>query len=425
MNDNSVIFNGEKCIKCTRCVTKCNAIGINYLCMRGEGRDRYVDFLEENPCVKCGQCTLVCPVGAMVEKSNVEEVKSLLDDRNKMVIVQSAPSVRASIGELFKMDYNTNLERKLNSCYRKLGFDRVFDVNFGADITTLVEAEELEERLKNPSLPRPMFTSCCPSWVNFLQTRHPELLKNLTTALSPHVHASLTYKTWWAEQNNIDPQRIAVVSIMPCTSKKEEIYDYGDIRAVDRVLTVRELGRLIRDRNINFAELEESSADELGEYSGGGVIYGVGGGVMESALRVLKRKMEGVNLQSLDVQEVQKDSMLFRKAEISVGKFNVRIAIISGINNVKVFLDSGEYANYDYVEVMNCAGGCINGGGQPLLPPKPSALQEILEQRRTILRNLDVLQREKRNALDNGEVLKYLDWVKNKPDGHALLHKKI
>lgn len=422
MNDNSVIFYKNKCIKCTKCVIKCDSIGIEHICMKGEGKERYIDFKEEKPCIKCGQCTLVCPVGSMCEKSNIEDVKKLLEDKNKIVIVQSAPSVRASINELFKMEYDINIEKKLNTCYRMLGFDKIFDVNFGADITSMVEAEELMERLNDKNSIMPMFTSCCPSWVNFVKYYRPELLPNLTTAMSPHIHSAMAYKTWWAKNENLEPNKIAVVSIMPCTAKKEEIYEYNGMKAVDYVLTVRELGKLIVEKNIDFPNLEGSEADSLSEYSGGAVIYGNSGGVMESALRILKRRSDNSDLGELRTQEVTKHSATFREAIVKVGVMNLKTAIISTPKNFRIFIDSGEYKNYDYIEVMSCNGGCINGGGQPLLPPKANSEQELIQRRSNVLKGIDGIKAKKRNALDNINVNGYLTWANQQPFKHKLLH---
>lgn len=390
--------------------------------MKGEGRERYIDFKEENPCIKCGQCTLVCPVDSMCEKSNIEDVKKLLKDKDKVVIVQSAPSVRASINELFKMEYDINIEKKLNTCYRMLGFDKVFDVNFGADITSMVEAEELMERLNNKNSIMPMFTSCCPSWVNFVKYYRPELIPNLTTAMSPHIHSGMAYKTWWAKNELIKPSQIAIVSIMPCTAKKEEVYEYNNIKAVDYVLTVRELGKLIVEKNIDFANLEGSEADSLSEYSGGAVIYGKSGGVMESALRIIKRKIDNSDLDTLHMQEILKDNMSFIESSVKIGGMDLKIAVISSPKNFRIFIDSGEYKNYDYIEVMSCNGGCINGGGQPLLPPKANSETELIQKRSNVLKDIDKIKVKKRNALDNVNVNEYLNWADQQPFKRDLLH---
>ncbi len=423
MKSNSVEFLKDKCIKCTKCVIKCKSIGIEHICVKGVGKDRYIDFIDENPCTKCGQCTLVCPVASMIEKSNIEDVKHALEDKSKLVIVQSAPSVRTSINEIFKMDYGVNMEKKLNTCYKILGFDKIFDVNFGADITSIIEAKEFLERINDDKSVLPMFTSCCPSWVNFVKLYKPEFLSNLTTAMSPHIHSGMAYKTWWAEQEGIEPKNIVVVSIMPCTSKKEEIYEYNGIKAVDYVLTVRELAKLITEKGIDFQNLEESEGDNLSEYSAGGAIYGKSGGVMESALRVIKNKVDNKDLENFEMNNVDDYGIKFKESTIIIGDKNIKTAVISNPKNFRLFLDKGLYKNYHYVEVMNCEGGCINGGGQPLLPPKPNSEYELIEKRRNVLNGIDT-KLNKNNALNNKEVCEYIKWAKTKPFAHELFHVK-
>ncbi|MDR2077805.1 MAG: hypothetical protein LBP39_02450 [Rickettsiales bacterium] len=409
---NSIEFEKSKCIKCTKCVLRCSkVVGISHLAVRGEGKDRYIDFVGENPCINCGQCTLVCPVDSMREQSSVNDVREQLADPSKIVIAHYAPSVRSSLNEIFKMEHSSGIEKKLNSCLRLIGFNRVFDVNFGADITSIVEADELIERIEeNKDLP--MFTSCCPSWVSFVKKYRPEIFNNLTTALSPHIHAGFAYKTWWAEKEAVDPKNIVVVSIMPCTSKKDEaeIYRFNGLKSVDYVLTVRELAKLIEEKNIDFANLKESNGDALSDYSGGAVIYGKSGGVMESALRVVKKKIDNESFENLSTREVNENGISFRESEVKIGSRNVKIAIIATPKNVIGFIDSGKYREYQYIEVMNCPGGCLGGGGQPLLPANPALEAEILRKRRELLQSLDISS-VKRNAMDNENVEEYLKWV--------------
>lgn len=421
MESNSVKFLSDKCIKCTKCVMKCKSIGIEHICVKGIGKDRYIDFINENPCINCGQCTLVCPVAAMIEGNNIEDVKNALEDRNKLVIVQSAPSVRTSINEIFKMDHDMNMEKKLNTCYRKLGFDRIFDVNFGADITSIIEAEELLERLEDKNSVLPMFTSCCPSWVNFVKSYKPELILNLTTAMSPHIHSAMAYKTWWAEMEDINPKNIVVVSIMPCTSKKEEIYEFDGFKAVDYVLTVRELAKLIVEKGIDFQNLEESEGDKLSKYSAGAAIYGKSGGVMESALRIVKNKVDNIDLENFEMRDVDSDGIKFKEAEVLVGNKKVKVAVISSPKNFRPFLDKELYKNYHYIEIMNCEGGCINGGGQPLLPPKLNSEYELIEKRKSVLNKIDT-KLHKNNAFDNKDVKEYMKWAETKSFKNKLFH---
>lgn len=410
--NNSIEFDKNKCIKCTKCVQKCNNIGICHLSIKGEEK-RYIDFNKENPCINCGQCTLVCPVNSMREQSNVDDVKKILEDKEKIIIAQCAPSVRTSINEIFKIEHSVNIEKKINTCLKLLGFNKVFDVNFGADITSIIEANELMERIKNNEN-LPMFTSCCPAWVKFVKTYKPELIDHLTTAMSPHIHSGMAYKTWWAEKEKIDPKNIIVVSIMPCTAKKDEIYIYNNIKAVDYVLTVREFGKLIKEKNIDFQTLKESEADSLSEYSGGAVIYGKSSGVMESALRVIKKKFENKKFDKLILNTIEENNTIIKEAKINIDNKELKIAVISSPKNIKSFLESEKYKEYHYVEFMNCKGGCINGGGQPLLPLKPNSEDDLIEKRKLILEKLDVNKQNKLNALDNKTLNEYLNWAKNK-----------
>ena len=413
----SIEFDPNKCIKCTKCVQRCSKNCVSHLSIKGEGKEKYMDFSDENPCVYCGQCTLVCPINCIREQNSVEDVKNALKDESKVVIVQSAPAVRTSIGEIFKMEHNISIEKKLNTAYRLLGFNKIFDVNFGADITTIVEADELIERLeKNENLP--MFTACCPSWVEYVKKYHPELKNNLTTARSPVIHAGIAYKTWWAEKNNIDPKNIVVVSIMPCTSKKHEANldstKIGDLKAVDYVLTVRELGQLLKDFNVDLNNLEESNADELGEYTGGGAIFGTSGGVTESAIRTAYKKITGSEIETLELQDVRTDDCGYKTASIKLGEFNVNVAVVAGIKNIERLLSElkDDPNKYQYIEVMNCLGGCIGGGGQPKLPIRPTEEPILLEKRRNILYEIDK-NKQKRKSYENEVVLEYLKWLDN------------
>jgi NADH-quinone oxidoreductase subunit G len=401
-------------------VLRCKNLGISHLTVEGEGKDRRIEFRQENPCVRCGQCTLVCPAFSMREQTDLEKVKKMLDTGNKYLIVQCAPSVRASIGEIFKMEHDPSIEKKLNTALRILGFSKIFDVNFGADITSLVEAEELLERLKDGGV-LPMFTSCCPSWVSFVRNYEPQLLANLTTAFSPHIHSGFAYRTWWAEKESLDPANMVIISIMPCTAKKDEIREFNGLRAVDCVLTVRELARLIIERGIDFANLEETEGDSLSHYSGGAVIYGKSGGVMESALRVIKKKVDNAVFENLVTEEAKTGTgESFRKAEINIGPETVKVAVISEPRNFRNFIRSGEYKNYHYVEIMNCSGGCIGGGGQPLLPTRPALEIELMQKRRDILQRIGS-EKQKRNALENANATEYVDWVETKDLKHSLL----
>jgi iron only hydrogenase large subunit-like protein len=267
-----------------------------------------------------------------------------------------------------------------------------------------------------------MFTSCCPAWVKFLQQWRPDLEKNLTTVLSPHLHAGLAYKTWWAEINGIDPSKLVVISLMPCTTKKEENCEFNGLKAVDAVLTVRELAQLMREKNLNLADAEESEGDVLADYTGGAIIFGKSGGVTESALRVLKKKVDGEELRPLSLEPVTEAGAYFRATSLVVGGHQLTAAIIAEPRNFKIFLQKDLYKKYSYVEVMNCPGGCIGGGGQPLLPANPKVAADLLGKRRELLQTLDT-GRQRRNALDNQLVNQYLEWVTTKNLSMQLLER--
>ena len=428
----TIEFDDNKCIKCTKCVMKCKNCSVNYLEIKldSEGK-KHLSAIEGKDCIHCGQCTLVCPVNAIRTQPNLEEFKKIFADKSKIFIVQAAPSVRAALGEGWKMEHSLNIEKKMNTAFRKLGFNKVFDVNFGADITTMVEAEELIERLNNPEAKLPMFTSCCYAWVDYVMHYHPELKEYLTTARSPHLHAGGAYKTWWAQKEGINPKDIVVVSVMPCTSKKEEILNenakIGDMNLVDYSLTVRDITQLLKENNIDLPSLEESESDRLGEYSGAAVIYGASGGVMESALRTAYRMITGEDLKNFNLTEVRTDTTGFKTAEIDIKGKKIKVAVVSTVQNIeKILAELKENPNaYQYIEVMSCAGGCINGGGMPLLPVKPADQIALIEERRKVLYGLDEEKKNERVAHGNPVVKEYMQWVKdqNNPElEHELYH---
>ena len=428
----TIEFDDNKCIKCTKCVMKCKNCSVNYLEIKldREGK-KHLSAIEGKDCIHCGQCTLVCPVNAIRTQPNLEEFKKIFADKSKIFIVQAAPSVRAALGEGWKMEHSLNIEKKMNTAFRKLGFNKVFDVNFGADITTMVEAEELIERLNNPEAKLPMFTSCCYAWVDYVMHYHPELKEYLTTARSPHLHAGGAYKTWWAQKEGINPKDIVVVSVMPCTSKKEEILNenakIGDMNLVDYSLTVRDITQLLKENNIDLPSLEESEADRLGEYSGAAVIYGASGGVMESALRTAYRMITGEDLKNFNLTEVRTDTTGFKTAEIDIKGKKIKVAVVSTVQNIeKILAELKDNPNaYQYIEVMSCAGGCINGGGMPLLPVKPADQIALIEERRKVLYGLDEEKKNERVAHGNPVVKEYMQWVKdqNNPElEHELYH---
>lgn len=428
-------FDPKMCIDCNRCVRMCEDIGIGFLRLGGKASEHRITYNRDPDvdCIYCGQCTVACPVYAIREQSHIKEVLEVLENPDKFVIIQTAPSVRGSIGEEFGMGYSVNCEGKLNTAYRMIGFDKVFDVNFGADITTMIEAEEFVERLnhggkKGIGYKLPMFTSCCPGWVKCAEFYYPELLPNLTTARSPQIHSGGAYKTWWAEREGIDPEKIVVVSSMPCTSKKYECnmdsLNVNGLRPVDYVLTTRELATIMKIKNIDLPKLKESKSDELGQYSGAGAIYGASGGVMESALRTAYKNITSKNLPKLDLKEVRTGTEAYKTAEIDIEGKKIRVAIVATPKQVKKIIEElrKNPDAYHYVEVMACAGGCIGGGGQP----HPST-KAIIEERRKVLYNIDK-EMQIRTAHGNPIVQEFMSWVSEKEDKelkHSLYHREF
>lgn len=383
----SIEFDREKCIACMACVMSCKKIDINFLKIVETNGKKHVEYNCDPgvDCIYCGQCTFLCPVDAIYEQRNLEDVEKVLGDKNKTVIVQMAPSVRASIGEEFGQPAGTNVMKKMYTALRKLGFDKIFDVTMGADITTWVEAMELVERVKGGGGVMPMFTSCCPSWVKYVEFYHPEIIPNLTTARSPLIHAGGAYKTWWAEKEGIDPKNIVVVSLMPCTSKKYEAkmekFRIDGLDPVDIVLTARETADLLKKHDIDLMSLEESEVDACGSFSGAGVIYGAAGGVMESALRSAHYFLTGEEMDRIEFKEVR-DTEGVKKATVEVGGMKLNVAVIYLTKNAlpiiqEVLAGSKEY---DYIEVMACPGGCVGGGGQP----RPTNSKIIAERKKAL-----------------------------------------
>lgn len=408
-------FDPNLCIACNKCIKACEHIGIGFLQLKGKASETRVGYNEDPKvdCIYCGQCTVVCPVNAIREQSHIEQVEAALKDKSKIVIAQTAPSVRASIGEEFGMPYGQDITGKLFTAYRKLGFDKVFDVNMGADITTMVEAEELVERIHSGE-GLPMFTSCCPGWVKYVEFYHPELIPNLTTARSPQIHSGGAYKTWWAKKAGVDPKDIVVVSIMPCTSKKYETthekLKIDGLKPVDFSLTTREIARLIRKHKIDFANLQPSEVDLAGTYSGAAVVYGASGGVMESALRTAYFMVTGQEFEKIDFTEVR-GIKGFKKANIKIGDLTLKVAVVATAKNVQYLLrelKKNPHA-FDYVEVMACPGGCLGGGGQP----NPSSMRIIKERIKGIY-GIDK-KMQMRRAHENPVVKEFFEYADKLP----------
>ena len=431
----SITIDRSKCVLFGRCVAACKVkTGTSNIEIAGKGSERKVQAVEgkcfdETNCLLCGQCVAACPVAALNEKSHIDRVREALDDPDKHVIVAMAPAVRTSMGELFKMGYGVDVTGKLYAALRQLGFNKIFDINFGADMTIMEEATEFIERTKNNG-PFPMFTSCCSAWVRQAENYYPELLGNLSSAKSPQQIFGTASKTYYPSIEGLDPKSIFTVTIMPCTAKKFEAdrpeMETDGLRDIDAVLTTRELAKMIKDAKIKFADLEDEKADPaMGEYTGAGVIFGATGGVMESALRTAKDLVEEKDLTDIEYKEVRGLKGI-KEATVEIGGQNYNVAVINGASNLTMFVESGEMNKYHFVEVMACPGGCVNGGGQPHIDAKEMEKINIKEVRASVLYNQDV-HAEKRKSYKNEALMKMYNEYMGTPGGHKaheLLHLK-
>ena len=376
----SIVRDTSKCILCGRCVERCkNAHGLGILGFEKRGFNTIVAPAEDrsfanSPCILCGQCVSVCPTGALMEVSEIDKVDQAMKN-GKFVVVQTAPAVRATLGEEFGMPIGSLVTGKMVSALKRLGFKKVFDTNFGADLTIMEEASELIDRITNGGK-LPMITSCSPGWVNYAELNYGELLPHLSSCKSPHEMFGAILKSYYCEKIGVDPKDMFVVSIMPCTAKKyekdrPELAKDG-IKDVDAVLTTRELAKLIRRSGINFVKLPDSDFDNdvVGEYTGAGVIFGTTGGVMEAALRTAMFKLTGRELEKVELTEVRGFTGI-KEATYNFNGLEINVAVAHGMKNAKVLLDQIKEgtSKYHFIEIMGCPGGCIAGGGQPYVKP--------------------------------------------------------
>lgn len=427
----SVVRDNSKCIMCTRCVAACEHQTIGAIGPKNRGYAKVIGSpydvsLAFTPCVNCGQCVVACPVGALYEKSAVAEVWGAIVDPSKKVVFYTAPSVRATLGEAFGLPVGTNVEGRMVTAIKQLGDVECFNMDITADLTIMEEATELLSRLENGN-PTPMFTSCCPGWVKFLEHYYPQYIPNLSTCKSPQEMFSAVLKTYYCRKNGINPDDLFVVSVIPCTAKKFEVSREELGGYTDAALTTRELAKMIKEAGIDFANLSESEYDlPFGDASGAGAIFGATGGVMEAALRTAAVKLGGDGA-PLEFKEVRGTEGV-KEAEYTLGGATVKVAVASGLGNARKVLDaitSGE-KDYTFVEIMACPGGCVNGGGQPYVHDEVRNNVDLKTLRAQALYDYDG-ERNIRRSHENPAVETLYNEFFGSPNSakaHKLLHTK-
>jgi iron-only hydrogenase group A len=419
-----------KCILCGRCVRVCHeiqkvgAIDFTNRGFKSIVTTPYNKGLNVSDCILCGQCILVCPTAALREKSTLKEVSNALRDKSKYVVVQVAPAVRATLGEEYNFPLGTDVTGQLVTGLRRLGFKKVFDTNFAADLTIMEEAAELINRIKNNG-PLPMFTSCCPGWVKFAESNYPEILPHISSCKSPHEMEGAVLKTYYAKKMGINPKDIFVVSVMPCTVKKYESnraeLTEDTFPDVDAVITTRELVRFFKMVGIDFEGLPQDSFDNpLGESTGAAAIFGTSGGVMEAALRTAYYNLTGKDLDKVEFESIRGAEGL-KEAVINIDGTELNIAVVNGIGNVRQVIDeiNEKRSKYHFIEVMSCPGGCINGGGQPI-----HQIPEKLIKRMKALYQIDLEMKSRRSYENESIKTLYKEYFiePNSHKAHDILH---
>ena len=423
-----LVRDNNKCILCRRCVAACkNLQGISFIGTNDRGFDTHIGTVFEKPlaetsCVACGQCVVACPVGALYEKDDTQKVLDAIADPTKHVAICTAPSVRATLGECFGYEPGTDVEGKMVAAIKRLGFDGVYDMNLSADLTIMEEANEFLERVANGGT-LPMITSCSPGWIKFCEHYFPDMTENLSTCKSPQQMFGAMYKTYYAEKAGIDPKDIVFVSCIPCTAKKFEVTRDGQNAAgvpdVDIAITTRELARLIDKAGISFKSLPDEKFDEpFAIGSGAGAIFGATGGVMEAALRTAAEVILGKPLEKVDFDDVRGTAPI-KRATYQLGDKTIRVAVASGTKNAKELLtrvQNGE-EQVDFIEIMCCPGGCVNGGGQPLQPASVRNSVDLRALRASVLYKADA-KMDLRKSHENSAVKKIYDEYLGKPGSH-------
>lgn len=431
-----LVRDNNKCIRCRRCINVCAKTQVvSAICATGEGLDTHIapsspKGLADTSCVNCGQCVAVCPVGALYEKDNTVQVRKALKDPKKFVVVQVAPAVRVALGESFEFPLGVDVEGKVAAALRRMGFDKVFDTKFAADLTVVEEAAELIDRIENDGV-LPLITSCCPSWIKYCEQFYPDMIDNLSTCKSPQQIFGSVVKSYYAEKIGVSKENIVVVSIMPCIAKKYEITNENDwvkeVADVDISITTNELAKMIKDAEIQLEALPYEGFDNpLGNGTGAGAIFGATGGVMEATLRTAVEKITGEEISELKLSDVRGINGL-KEATYDINGTKVKVAVVSGLANANSLLTkikSGE-VGYKLIEIMACPGGCINGGGQPHQPANILASEDVCGIRAAALYKNDENSKI-RKSHENTSIIKLYKEYLGEPmseKSHKLLHR--